>query len=228
MLSWPKAVGFVLYLFCLATLIFFFFTGSVLHKNLPLFLKNFPQVTFEKGVLTAPDQPVYAPIPNTDFKIVFDASAQMPPSARELLDNNTLAWIHQNQLYIPSANGMQQQTIPENVNFTSDQETLEKNKSILSASIRITVFLMSLFLIAITLLMDFILALSVVLFFNLIRRTHLPKTILVKLSLFVLGPLVTLWLIRLWIPVPLFGLAQILLCIIYIQQIFNSFTEKPL
>ncbi len=226
-LSGRQTIGFVAYLFFVAVLVCFFFTGSVISKNLPVFLKNFPQVTFEKGVLTAPDKPVSAPIPGTDFKIVFDAAAQMPPTAQELLQQNTLAWIHQNQLYIPSTTGLQQQTIPDTVTFTSTPETLEKYKSSLSASLRLTLFILSLFFIALTLLMDFILALGVALFFNLWRQAHLPRITLVKLAAFLLGPLTVLWLVRLWINIPLFGLAQFILCVIYLQQIFNVYQGEP-
>lgn len=226
-LTTRQTLGFVAYLFFISVVILFFFTGSVIHKNFPIFLKNFPQVTFEKGVLTAPDKPVYAPIPGTNFKIVFDASAQVPPTNQELLDSNTLAWIHKNQMYVPSAAGIQQQTIPANVSFTSTPEVVEKYKGSLSASLRLTLLILSLFFIALTLLMDFMLALGMALFFNIFRRTRLPKAVLVKLAAFVLGPLTTLWLIRLWVDIPLFGLAQFIVCVIYMQQIFNAFAGGP-
>lgn len=228
LLSGRKAVGFVFYLFCLTMLMFFFFTGSLLTKNVPVFFKNFPQVTFEKGVLTAPQTPVFAPIPQTDFKIAFDAAAQVPPSAKELLDQNILAWVNKNQMYLPSANGMQQQTLPENLNFTSTPETLAKYQSAFITALRITLFISSAFVIAMTMLMNIVLSLGIVLFFNLLNRTHLPKNLLVKLALFIQGPLTTLWILWLWFNIPLFGLAQVLLCIIYTQQIFNCLREKPL
>ena len=59
-LSAKQAAGFVGYLFIVSVIVGFFFTGSIVKKNLPAFLKNFPQVTFEKGVLTAPQTPVSA------------------------------------------------------------------------------------------------------------------------------------------------------------------------
>ncbi len=222
-LTTRQTVGFVCYLCALAVIICFFVTGSVIHKNLPIFLKNFPQVTFEKGVLTAPDKAVSAPIPGTDFKLVFDASAQTPPSAQELLQQNTLAWVHKNQLYIPSANGLQQQTLPDTLSFTSTPQTVEKYKTTLSASLRLSILLVSLFFIPFMMLGCYCLSLGLALFFNLWRRTHLPRGVLFKLAAFLLGPLTTLWLVRLWVEIPLFGLAQFIVCIIYVQQIFNSF-----
>jgi len=224
-LSAMHAVAFVLYLYILSLIVLFFFTGSVLKHNLPVFLKNFPQVTFEKGVLTAPDKPVYAPIPNTDFKVVFDAAAQLPPSNEELLNNNTLAWVHKNQLYIPSASGLQQQTLPDTLNFTSNPETVEKYKTTLSVSLRLALFITSLLMMAVLLACNYCLTLGVVLFFNLFKGRPLPRAVLAKLAVFLLGPLTTLFLIRLWINIPLFALAQTVLCIIYVQQIFNSLPE---
>lgn len=224
-LSALHAAAFVLYLYILGIIVLFFFTGSVLKHNLPVFLKNFPQVTFEKGVLTAPDKPVFAPIPNTDFKIVFDASAQVSPSNEDLLNNNTLAWVHKNQLYIPSASGLQHQTLPDTLNFTSDPETVEKYKTTLSVSLRVALFVTSLLMLAVLLVCNYCLTLGIVLFFNLLKGRPLPRAALAKLAAFLLGPLTTLFIIRLWINIPLFALAQVVLCIIYAQQIFNSLPE---
>ena len=222
----PKyAVGFVAYLFALCIIVGFFFTGSVLNKYLPAFLKNFPQVTFEKGVLTAPQEPVSALIPNTDFKIVFDASAAMPPSAEELVKDNTVAWVHQNGLYVPSGDALQRQEIPANFNFTSSQETLDKYRSTLSASLRAALFITSILFLLLLLMYEFGLALCVLLAFNILHGAFYSKTTLVKLAVFLLGPLTTLFLVRLWVHIPLFTLAQVVLCIIYVQQIFNSKAE---
>lgn len=224
-LSTLHTVAFVIYLYILSVIVLFFFTGSMLKSNLPVFLKNFPQVTFEKGVLTAPDKPVYAPIPHTDFKIVFDANAQLPPSNEELLNNNTLAWVHKNQLYIPSSSGVQQQTLPDTLNFTSTPEIVEKYKGTLAVSLRVALFVVSLLMLAILLACNYCLTLGVVLFFNLWKGRPLSRAGLAKLAVFLLGPLTTLFLIRLWVNIPLFALAQTVLCIIYAQQIFNTLPE---
>ena len=222
----PKyAAGFAAYLFALSVIIVFFFTGSVLKTYLPAFLKNFPQVTFENGVLTAPQQAVSAPIPGTDFKIVFDAAAHMPPSASDLVKDNTVAWVHKNNLYIPSGDTLQRQEIPDHFTFTSSQEALDKYRSTLTASLHAALFIMSLFFLALLLVYEFGLALCTLLIFNVFRGAFYSKTTLVKLAAFLLGPLTMLFWIRLWVNIPLFTLAQILLCIIYVQQIFNAPSE---
>lgn len=221
-LNGKYALGFAAYLFALSVILLFFFTGSVLNQYLPAFLKNFPQVTFEKGVLTAPQQPVSAPVVGTDFKIVFDASATVPPTAHELTRTNTLAWVHKNSLYIPSGDTLQRQEIPPTLNFTSTPQTLEKYRSMLTASLRAALFITSLLFLALLLLYEFGLALCTVLVFNLLYGAFFPKKALLKLAAFLLGPLTALFWLRLWLNIPLFTLAQTILCIIYVQQIFNA------
>ena len=221
------AVGFCFYLYVLCLIVLFFFTGSLLKNNLPVFLKNFPQVTFEKGILTQPQKPVFAPIPNTEFKIVFDASAQTSPSAQELVQHKTLAWVNKNQVYIPSSSGLQIQQLPANLNFTSDEKTIEKYKSSLYVSLRLSLLVTSALLLGLFLLCAYCLALGVLLFFNLCKGRPLDRRILLKMAAFMLGPLSTLLLIHLWVTVPLFSCAQVILCIIYTQQIFNTLPEIP-
>ena len=46
-----------------------------------------------------------------------------------------------------------------------------------------------------------------------------------KWAVFLMGPLSALWLVHLFVGVPLFTLAVIIVCIIYMQQIFNTLPE---
>lgn len=222
------AAAFAGYLFVLSIIVLFFFTGSVLKENLPIFLKNFPQVTFEKGVLTAPQQAVSVPIPQTDFKIVFDAGAQVPPTAQELVQNNTLAWVHNNLLYVPSGDQLQIQELPDKLNFTSTPQVLQEYLPTLQSSLRAALFILSLFFVALLLIYEFGLALCMVLIFNILHGAFFTKPMMVRLALFLLGPLTTLFWLRLWLNIPLFALAQTVLCIIYVQQIFRCIGEDRL
>ncbi len=220
-------IGFVVYLFLLSTLVLFFFTGSFVKNNLPVFLKNFPQITFENGVLTQPQQPVSAPVPHTDYKIVFDAAANTPPSAEKLIEEHILAWVHRNQLYMPSVSGLQTQDLPKNLNFTSDAQTIEKYTPALTVSLRVALFLTAVLLLLLFLVFDYCMALGVLFFFSALKRVLLPKTVLLKWAAFLLGPLSVLFFVHLWITVPLFTFAQLIVCIIYAQQIFNTLPEIP-
>ena len=81
-------------------------------------------------------------------------------------------------------------------------------------------------MLALFLLFDYCLALGVLFFFNVWRGAALAKPILLKLAVFLLGPLTLLFFIHLWVTIPLFTMAQLILCIIYVQQIFNTLPEK--
>ncbi|MBR4592077.1 MAG: hypothetical protein IKO35_02605 [Elusimicrobiaceae bacterium] len=184
-------------------------------------MKNFPQVTFEKGVLTAPQDPVYAFLPKSPFKIEFNAARQTPPTASELLQDNLLMLVNRNTVYMPTASGVQAHTLPETLSITTSPEFLAQHQALLSASLSIAAFMAVLFFIPLVFLFDFCLAASAGLCFNILTRKQVPRSVIFCWAFFLLGPLSVLWYIRLWYPIPLFTLAQVILCIIYMQQIFN-------
>lgn len=217
--------GFLVYLTLLSVLMFYWFSGSFIKQNVSAFLKNFPQVTFEKGVLTVPPTPVYAFLPQSDFKIGFDASRQTPPTAEELVQNNLLALFMQNTVYTPSATAVQTYQLPATLSVTTSQDFLAQHKSSFVQILRAFIFMASLLFIPLILLFNFCLAGAVCFFFNILTRRHLPQRVLLRWAVFLLGPLSVLWYIRLWYNIPLFPLAQLILCIIYVQQIFNLVPE---
>lgn len=219
--------AFGLYLLMLSLIVFYFFSNSYIHQNLPVLLKNFPEVTFEKGVLTAPETPVSVSIPQSDFKITFDASLKTPPSAQEMKRNNTLLLFSGNKAYMLSSSDRIEQTeLPVSFGFISSQENLNKEKETLVGVLGAFSFLTSLFLIPMLMLFGFCLASAAGFFFKLFYRSHLPRRIIFKWAFFMLGPLSALWYLRLWINIPLFSFAQVILCIIYMQQIFNTLPEE--
>ena len=71
-----------------------------------------------------------------------------------------------------------------------------------------------------------VLAAAAGLFFKLLSRRAVPNRIIFKWAFFMLGPLCALWYARLWVNIPLFSLAQVILCLIYMQQIFNTLPEE--
>lgn len=216
-----------IFLAILSVIMCYFASGSFVNKNIPLLFKNFPQITFEKGTLTAPQKPVDVLIPGTDFKLTFDATAQQPPSNQTLIQSRTLAWINKNTIYVPSAGALQQKTIPADFSYITSQENLEKEKDFLSASTRVMLFFFSLFIIPFVMFFSFCLAAAVGMTFKILYRTPVPNKIVFKWAFFLLGPLSALWYVRLWVSIPLFSLAQTILCIIYMQQIFNLMETKP-
>ena len=221
-----QRVGFALYLVILSFLVFQGAIYSHLQRNLPVFLKNFPQVTFEQGQLTAPNHLVYAPLPQSDLKIAFDATRPTPPTQDELVQNNLLMLVTKHTVYIPGASGLQTHPLPPTLSITTSPEFLARYQSQIAVSLSIAALMVSLLLIPMALVFDFCIAACVGLFFNIITRKNLARRVIFCWAFFLLGPLSVLWYVRLWYPIPLFTLAQIILCIIYIQQIFNLIPEE--
>ena len=221
-----QCVGFVVYLCLLSLLVFYTFSSGYIRHNLPVFLKNFPQVTFENGTLTAPRQPVSAPLPGSPFKIEFDATRQTIPTNRELVEKKLLALVMGNTVYMPGSAGLQTRTLPPTLSAVTSQDFLHTHRSLIAGMLAVAALLASFFLIPLTLLFDGCLAAAVGFLFSFIRRQPIPRPMLLRWVIFLQGPLSLLWYIRLWYPIPLFTLAQIILCIIYMQQIFNLLPEE--
>lgn len=218
-------VAFGVYLFLLSALMAYFAQGAYLNKNVPLLLKNFPEVTFEKGVLVAPEKPVSVSWPGDKAELIFDAAKDaIPPQSAP---DTPLIWVNNNLIYIFANNQVQKQILPSELTFTTSQENLSTYQNSILISLRLAFFVVSLFLIIFLLCFSFCLAFSTAIVFRIIRRIDIPYSILARWSFFLLGPLSVLWYIRLWINIPLFSLAQVILCIIYMQQIFNFVSEVP-
>lgn len=221
-----KTWGFVVYLFFLSLLVFHFAADAHIRENLPVFLKNFPAVTFEKGFLTSPHSPVNAPIPQSEFVITFDAVRQTPPTLSEMTEKNQLMLVNNNRVYMPSSSGVQSRTLPAEMSFSATPQTLEKHRGDIEAALNVIAFLTALMLVPFIMLFDFSIAACAGLFFKFITRAAVPNSAIFKWAAFLLGPLAALWYVRLWFYIPLFTLAQVILCVIYMQQIFNTLPEE--
>ena len=216
---------FGLYLFFLSLLISYFVGGAYINKNLPGLLKSFPEVTFQNGVLTAPEHSVSVPIKNPAIQFIFDASKDAVPPA---VSNDTLLlWVHGNQLLLSTGGRSQIQTFPPDFSFVTSQENLTKYQPMLLSSARLSLLFFSAFFILISLFLAFGMAFCVGILFKIIRGRKIPYAILARWAFFMLGPISLLWYLRLWINIPLFAFAQLILCVIYMQQIFNLLPEAP-
>ena len=224
--SRKQMIWFGAYLFLLSVLVFHFAADHHIEENLPILLKNFPQVSFEKGELVSPQTPVSVTVPQTDFKILFDATREVPPTPSELTEKKILMLINGNKMYMPSSAGVKTQQIPAEASFTTTPEFLAKQQSTLEFSLSAVSFMASLMLLPFVMLFGFCMASAVGLIFKLINGFFIPRAAIFKWAFFMLGPLSALWFVRLWFYIPLFTLAQVILCIIYMQQIFNTLTEE--
>ncbi|MGN1058233.1 MAG: DUF1189 family protein [Candidatus Avelusimicrobium sp.] len=220
-----QTVWFAVYLFFLSLIVFHFAAGDKIKENLPVFLKNFPVVTFEKGVLTAPQQEVRAEIPQSGFFITFDAQRKTPPTLDEMTEKQQLMLISQNKLYMPSSAGVQSRDIPPSVSFSATPEFLAKHQADIAAALKVVAFLTACLLIPLMMLFGFCTAAAAGFFFKILTRANVPNAVICKWAVFLLGPLAALWYVRMWFYIPLFTLAQVILCLIYVQQIFNTLPE---
>ena len=218
-------IAFILFIFLLSLIIFYFFTGSYVRRTLPAFIKNFPQITFEKGVLTAPNKLVTAPLPGNDFSLAFEAGRSTPPTFNEMAEKGWLMLVAGNTIYMPGSGTVQTQPVPEQVSFTSSPEFLSKHQATLASLLKLTALAFALLFIPLTIAFDFCLACTVGTIFNLLTRRAVTLGLVTRWAVFLLGPLSLLWYVRLWWNIPLFTFAQVILCIIYMQQIFNTLPE---
>lgn len=218
-------IGFMLFIFLLSLIIFYFFTGSYLRRTLPAFIKNFPQITFEKGVLTAPNQLVTAPLPGNDFSLAFEAARTTPPTFNEMAEKGWIMLVTGKTIYMPGSGTVQTQTVPEQLSFTTSPAFLAQHQSTLASLLKLMAMMFALFFIPLTLAFDFCLACTIGMLFNLLTRRAVSLGVITRWAVFLLGPLSLLWYVRLWWNIPLFTFAQGILCIIYIQQIFNTLPE---
>lgn len=217
-----QILWFWLYLFLLGSLVFNLYFNNQVSKNLPAFINSFPQVTFEKGVLTAPNAPVFAPVTGTPFHLLFDKSLLTPPPTQEFLDKKVFLIVGQKNLYLSSGSSVDSRPLPTELNFTTTPEFMQQHQSALKSFLGAIGFLTSFILCGAVLLFGFCLAGSVGFFLRAIFRRPVPTGELLRWAAFLQGPVLTLWLLNLFIPVPMFTLAVIILCIIYMQQILNT------
>lgn len=220
-----QILRFAVYIFLLNVAVFTFYAGKLTRQTLPEFIKNFPEVTFTQGVLSAPQDPVSVRLPRTDFSIVFD-NTHMPPSQEDLINRRILAFVHKDRVYSPGAAGLQSKQLPQEMNFTASQEFLNKNADALQSLAQTMAFAAAVFFIPVLMLASFCAALCVGLFWRAVQRKRAPLKTLFKWAAFLWGPSSALWMINLFWPVPLFSLAAMILFTIYLQQIFNLYPQE--
>jgi len=215
-----QRVLFVIYLWILSLGIVYLATGTQVRRQLPPMFKNIPQVTFEKGTLIEPTAPLQASLAE-GMNISFNPAQTSTPTAAEMTLKQQQIIVGKNTVYVLGAAGVQQMPLPPEFSFTTSQENLEKVRPMIGAMLRLGACFMAAFLIPFILLFGWCVAYIVGEIFNVLRPQRVPAAAVRCWALFLLGPLAVLWYVRLWLPIPLFGTAQTILCIIYMQQIFN-------
>ena len=223
----PWRTGFfVFYLLLLGVLFFNIWFAFQLTEKLPVFLRAVPELTFEKGVLTSPQEALSVPVPGTDFTAVFDAAAKTPPSRQTFIDKRILFFIAGNKIYTASVAGVQSQTLPPQLSAEVTPQLLEKYTPSIKSVLQAAAFFGSFFALGFFFLFSFLLAASVVYMWSGWKRSPLPAGAVLRWAALLQGPALVLWLVNLFWGVPLFLFAVFILFMIYTQQIFNVMPEE--
>ncbi len=221
-----KTAFFVFYIWLLGLLCFNIWFTLQLQQQLPAFLKTVPELSFEKGTLTGPEQAVTLAIPQTGMSVVFDAHAQRTPTREDFINRQLLAFVTQNRIYTVSSFGVQSQQLPANFTLHITQSWLQQNMASIRGALQGAGFFGSALAMGLFLLFSFFLAASSVYLWSAWKRTLLPPGTVLRWAAFLQGPALALWLVNLLWGVPLFLFGLFILYMIYIQQIFNLMPEK--
>lgn len=216
-----QTVLFLVYLLLVGILFFNIYAGWQIRQKLPVFVRNFPQLTFQQGTLISPEQAVSITLPGTEYVLRLQAKASSVPTLQQFKEEKILAFLSGNQLYMPALSGVQSQQIPAKLDGPVTAQTLQDYLPQIRSLLYAAAFIGSLFVLAMFFLFSYILAFSVVFFWRGITRAVLPLAIVWKWAAFLQGPALVLWMINLCIGVPLFVFALFILFNIYTQQIFN-------
>lgn len=220
-----KTALFAVYILLVGALAFNIFFSVQLGKRLTPFLREFPELTFERGVLTAPDKAVSVMIPGTPYSIRFDASDSPVPSQREFLNQQIAAFVHADRIYMPTAAGVQSQPVPPQMDGKITPQFLLAHQDDIRRVLQSAAFIVSFAGLLAGLAGSVLLAWAVLSLWNGISRAGAKTSALLRMAVFLQGPACALWLLHLCAGVPLFLFALFILFNIYSQQIFNTFTE---
>ena len=221
-----RTAWFAIYLLAIGILVFNIYFAFQIHKQLPVFVKNFPSLTFDKGRLIAPDKAVSVVIPGTDYILRFDATAPHPPSVQNFINDKIIAFITGDRFYMISMGGLNSQPIPAQVDGVYDSQRLQSYVFTLRSLLSTMVFVGSFLITGTFLFFSMLMAAAVVFFWSRVSRKTQPFSTLTRWAVFLQGPAFVLWIIHLIWGVPLFSFAIFILFNIYVQQIFNTLPEK--
>ena len=217
-----RTAFFLLYLLLVGVLVFNLYFAFQLHKQLPVFMEQLAPLTFEKGRLTGPEQALTVSVPKTPYVLIFDTYATTPPTPQEFLDKKIMAFVAQDQFYMPSITGISAQPLPHQLNGSVDAAILQKYLPIIRNFLQSMAFLGAFFVLGFFLVFSILLAAAVLFFWSALKRTTLSRGVLARWAVFLQGPALVLWLVQLFCGVPLFTFALFILFNIYVQQVFNT------
>ncbi len=216
---------FALWILLVGVLVFNVYFILQLRKQLPIFLASLPAVSFSQGMLTSPVSKVSVPVPNTSYQIIFDGESDAPPSYQTFLDDKIMLFVSKNNLYVPSVSGLQIQPIDKNWNISLTPQWLQEKTKDISSLLQTMFFFASFIMLGSFLLGSFCMAAAVLYLWQGISRKPVPLPVRLRWAVFIQGPVLTLWIINLFVSVPLFLFAVFILLMMYSQQIYNTLPD---
>ena len=219
-----KTAFFMLYVGLVGILVFNVYFAWQIHQKLPVFIRNFPTITFEKGQLLTQEK-ITLSIPGTSQQIILATSSDDPPTKQEFLDKQIALFVQNNRLYMPSMTGVSSQPIPSEIDGKIDTQTLQTHAQTLRNLLQTVICIGSFLLVGAFFLFSYFMAWTLCFFWQGFQRATLPLGLITRWAVFLQGPALVLWIINLIYSVPLFVFAVFILFNIYVQQIFNTLPD---
>ncbi|MBQ7907908.1 MAG: DUF1189 family protein [Elusimicrobiaceae bacterium] len=223
--AWKMAM-FALWIILVGMLVFNVYFILQLNKRLPVFLASLPAVTFANGQMTAPSQRVSVQIPQTPYQIVLDPHAAASPSYQTFFDEKIMVFISKNHIYMPAVSSVQSQPIPTDWNLTLTPSWLQEKQDEIASVLQTIFFVASFFVLISFFLGSFCMAGAVLFLWQGLSRKPVPLPVRLRWAVILQGPALTLWIINLFVSVPLFLFAIFILFMMYSQQIYNTLPEE--
>jgi len=212
----------VIYLWLMGAIIFNIYFSWQLSRELPVFVRKLPELTFQQGRLITPDTPHTISIPKTPYVILLNTKAQTPPDSQEFLDKKIVAFVTADAIYLPSIFGVNKQPFSPKLDGTLTTQLSEKYIPAFRTFLQTAAFFGSFLIVGFFLLFSLLLSFMIVLTWRTFKRIPIPFSTVGKWAVFLQGPALVLWSIHLIYTIPLFTFALFILFNIYTQQIFNT------
>lgn len=197
-----------------------------IRQKLPPFLATLPPITFENGQMLAPQNKVALSVPDTPYQIILDATAQQPPAYQTFLEQQIMLFLSKEHIYVPSVSSVQAQPIAKEWNVEITPQWLKENTKNIASVLQTIFFFTSFLVLGFFLLGSFAMAAAVIFLWQGLNRQAVPLGVRLRWAVFLQGPALTLWIINLWVGVPLFLFAVFILFMMYGQQIYNTLPQE--
>ncbi|MBR3603248.1 MAG: DUF1189 family protein [Elusimicrobiaceae bacterium] len=222
--AWKTAL-FALWLLLVGMLIFNVYFIVQTNKQLPVFLKSLPTISFADGEMTAPLTKLTLAVPKTQYQIILDTTATQPPSLQTFFDDKIMLFVSKSHFYVPSVAGLQAQSIAKEWNVNLTPQWFKEKEQDIKSVLQTVFFVVSFFVMLFFFLGSFCMAAAVIFLWQGFTQKRVPLSVRLRWAVFLQGPALALFALNLFISVPLFLFAVFILFMMYSQQIYNTLPE---